>query len=97
MKLQLASDLHLEFLQRFPGERLITPAPNADVLILAGDISNGTDAIGLFDSWPVPVVYVAGNHEFYGNHWAGLREKLRREARAPTSTSSTTTAWSLMA
>jgi hypothetical protein len=43
MKIQLASDLHLEFLRRFPGERLITPAPGADVLILAGDISNGTD------------------------------------------------------
>ena len=80
MKIQVASDLHLEFLSRFPGERLITPAPDADVLILAGDISNGTDAIGLFSSWPVPVVYVAGNHEFYGNHWGDLRAKLLRAA-----------------
>ena len=80
MKIQLASDLHLEFLQRFPGEQLIAPAPDADVLVIAGDIAKGTDAIGLFKSWPVPVVYVAGNHEFYGNHWADLRAKLLRAA-----------------
>lgn len=67
MKIQLASDLHLEFLARdFPGERLITPVPDADVLALTGDIASGTQAIELFKDWPVPVLYVAGNHEFYG-------------------------------
>jgi predicted phosphodiesterase len=67
MKIQLASDLHLEFLARdFPGERLITPAPDADVLILAGDIAVGAEAVELFADWPVPVLYVAGNHESYG-------------------------------
>lgn len=68
MKIQLASDLHLEFLQKdFPGERLITPAPGADVLVLAGDIANGTEAFTSFADWPVPILYVAGNHEFYGH------------------------------
>ena len=48
MKIQLASDLHLEYLQRnFPLERLIAPAYGADVLVLAGDIANGTLAIEL--------------------------------------------------
>lgn len=47
MKIQLASDLHLEFLERdFPGERLIAPAYRADVFILAGDIANGTQLSG---------------------------------------------------
>ena len=42
IKIQLASDLHLEFLQqRWPCERLITPQSDADVLVLAGDIANG--------------------------------------------------------
>lgn len=39
MKIQLASDLHLEHLVRqFPSETLIRPARQADVLVLAGDI-----------------------------------------------------------
>ena len=45
MRVQLASDLHLELLEReFPRERLIAPATDADVLVLAGDIHNGTRA-----------------------------------------------------
>ena len=64
MRIQLASDLHLEFLQReFPGERLISPAYGVDLLVLAGDIGNGTQAIELFNDWPVPVLVLAGNHE----------------------------------
>ena len=64
VKIQLASDLHFEFLQReFPGERLISPAYGADLLVLAGDIGNGTQAIELFRDWPVPVLFLAGNHE----------------------------------
>ena len=81
MKLQLASDLHLEFLQRqWPGERLITPAPGADLLVLAGDIANGTQVLELFADWPVPVLYLAGNHEFYGESLHPMRERLRKES-----------------
>lgn len=82
MNIQLASDLHLEFLARnFPGECLIVPAPGADVLVLAGDISEGTHALALFEDWPVPVVYVAGNHEFYGHSIDDMRIKLKRAAK----------------
>jgi predicted phosphodiesterase len=78
MKIQLASDLHLEFLQRdWPGERLIKPAADADVLVLAGDIAQGIDALELFKHWPVPVVYVAGNHEFYGHAIESMRDQMR--------------------
>ena len=81
MKLQIASDLHLEFLQRlFPGERLISPAYSADLLVLAGDIANGTEAIELFRDWPVPVLYLAGNHEFYGHSIEQVRTDLRKAA-----------------
>lgn len=79
MKIQLASDLHLEFLQRdLPGLRLINPVPDADVLVLAGDIGNGTQAMELFADWPVPVIYIAGNHEFYDHPIDGMREKMRK-------------------
>lgn len=81
MKIQLASDLHLEFLQRdFPGERLIAPAYGADLLVLAGDIANGTQAIDFFKDWPVPVLYLAGNHEFYGQSFDQTRIDLRKAA-----------------
>ena len=78
MKIQIASDLHLEFLQRnFPGERIIAPAPEAELLVLAGDIANGVDAVSLFADWPVPVLYVAGNHEFYAQSFEQTRADLR--------------------
>jgi predicted phosphodiesterase len=81
MKIQLGSDLHLEFLSSWlPGERLLSPAPDADVLVLAGDIASGLDAIRLFGRWPVPVLYVMGNHEAYGWDLDELRASLRQAA-----------------
>lgn len=78
MKLQLASDLHLEFARRErPGTRLVEPAPGAELLVLAGDIHNGVHGIEAFADWPVPVLYVAGNHEFYDHHWEPTRQHLR--------------------
>lgn len=78
MKIQLASDLHLEFLEhRFPRARLIEPAPEADLLVLAGDIHNGVKALEAFCDWPVPVLYLAGNHEFYGKSWERTRADIR--------------------
>lgn len=82
LRMQLASDLHLENIEaRFPGERLITPAADADLLVLAGDVANGTRAIELFADWPVPVLYLAGNHEFYDHDWETTRADLRSAAR----------------
>ena len=81
MKLYVLSDLHVEFSP-------FTPDPDtvkaADVIILAGDIYLGVKGI----AWArkafgdKPVVYVAGNHEFYGHHWDKLLDQLRDEARS---------------
>lgn len=59
MKIQLLSDLHLET-ETFDPQ----PAPGAELLVLAGDIDTGWAGYGLFARWPVPVLVVAGNHEF---------------------------------
>lgn len=68
MKIQFASDLHLDLLhERFPGFRAVAPAADADVLVIAGDIHHATDAVAAFSDWPVPVIYVHGNHEAYGS------------------------------
>jgi len=72
MRLQLLSDLHLETETFDPA-----PAPGAELLVLAGDIDARWDGLALFADWPVPVLLVAGNHEFDGRDidqaWAGLR------------------------
>jgi DNA repair exonuclease SbcCD nuclease subunit len=81
VRIQLASDLHLELLEPFcPLERLIAPALGADVLVLAGDIHRGVRAIKRFADWPVPVLYLAGNHEYYRGLWEEVRSDLRRDA-----------------
>jgi len=68
MNVQIASDLHLELLRRDPRLRswqVVEPAPNAALLILAGDIHQGAAAVEAFLDWPVPVLIVPGNHEAY--------------------------------
>ncbi len=78
VKLQLLSDLHLET-ETFEPQ----PAPGAELLVLAGDIDGGDGWNGyrLFADWPVPVVVVAGNHEFDDRDFdaagAGLRALCR--------------------
>ena len=58
LKVQIASDLHLELLQRlYPGERLISSAIDADILLPSDNIANGKQAIELFKDWPVPVFW----------------------------------------
>ena len=72
MKLQLLSDLHLET-ETFSPE----PAPDAELLVLAGDVDSTWAGYERFAGWPVPVLVVAGNHEFDGRDFdqalAGLR------------------------
>jgi predicted phosphodiesterase len=82
MRFQITSDLHLEMLGRFPGYRVIEPAPDADALILAGDIHSHTHAIKKFSDWPVPVYYVHGNHETYLSHYYGVTAEIARRAEA---------------
>jgi len=80
MRIQLLSDLHLE---AHPGF-VARPAPDADLLVLAGDIGSyqrrhdGTSMaesdwglrrfspLPAFAGWPVPVLFVPGNHEYDG-------------------------------
>ena len=61
MRLQLLSDLHLET-EAFES----SPAPGAEVLILAGDVDSDWVGLERFAGWPQPVLMVAGNHEYDG-------------------------------
>lgn len=68
MKIREMSDLHLEF-----GPLTLDPL-DADVLVLAGDVGvfadGGEWAIQQANKLNIPVVMVAGNHEFYAG-WQG--------------------------
>ena len=70
MKIRLLSDLHTEF--RLPYKtHAMSEYRGEDVLVLAGDIASGAtntmDVINHFLDQGFPrVVYVPGNHEYYG-------------------------------
>ena len=77
VKIRILSDLHLEFQDWNP------PDAQADVIVLAGDIHSGTRGI----EWArrqfplVPIVYVPGNHEFYGRDIQETLSDLQKAGR----------------
>ena len=73
MKLRVLSDLHLEF-----GDFSV-PKAEADLVILAGDIHTKENAVQwiLRELPEQDVLYVLGNHEYYGEKIPRLVDKLR--------------------
>ena len=87
MHLQILSDLHLEAHPQFHP----SPAPGANVLVLAGDIGSYQSGSQLADDdfglgrfcpqqagghWPVPVILVPGNHEYDAQDFDAARARL---------------------
>lgn len=76
MNVRILSDLHLEF------AAISLPKVEADVVILAGDIDvegNGLEwALATFPD--VPVLYVFGNHEYYGSSYPKHLLELKAKA-----------------
>jgi predicted phosphodiesterase len=76
MKLRVYSDIHLEFAPFSP------PAMDADAIVLAGDIGEGLSGL----EWArkrfpsSEILYVAGNHEFYGARLPDAINDLAAEA-----------------
>lgn len=72
MRIHLLSDLHNEF-------GPFTPQPlDCDVVILAGDIDVKARAVEWARQvFPGPVLYVLGNHEFYGGHLSHTLQIMR--------------------
>jgi hypothetical protein len=85
VKIQLMSDLHLE---THPGFQP-TPAPEAELLVLAGDIGSYQRSSRLADDdfglarfsprhgWPCEVLYVPGNHEYDNLDFDATHARLR--------------------
>lgn len=87
MKIKLVSDLHLEFSDCYD----IKNDNDVDVLILGGDIMLAEKVLRIESelgirfrdflkrmSFQFPhVIYIAGNHEFYGGYWTKSLDNLR--------------------
>jgi Icc-related predicted phosphoesterase len=80
VNLLVLSDLHVEFAPFEPDPAAVAAA---DVVVLPGDIHKGVAAA----AWAraafgdKPIIYVAGNHEFYGQKWFAHLEALRHASR----------------
>lgn len=75
MRIRAYSDLHLEF-----GPFEPPASAGIDVVILAGDIDVKTRGIAFAKTFPCPVIYVPGNHEYYGGAIPHVTEKLKAAA-----------------
>jgi predicted phosphodiesterase len=75
MRIRVLSDLHLEFASWRP------PPAEADCVVLAGDIHVGTEGLQwATQHFPdIPVIYVPGNHEYYGGNLPDVRDAIREE------------------
>ena len=74
MRLNVLSDLHLSL------GALPLPENEGDVVILAGDIARPKEAIAWASRSSKPVLYVPGNHEFYGSSIEGTVAELKQLA-----------------
>ena len=85
MRVQLLSDLHLESHPHWQP----TPAPGADLLVLAGDIGSyqadsslqdadfGLQRFSPLHGWPTPVLFVPGNHEYDALDFDAVHQRLQ--------------------
>lgn len=84
MKLRIVSDLHLEWYRNHTEYRNWFPDQGEDVVIAAGDIHHANrGAMELREIFPnKEIVYVAGNHEYYGFDFDKALAIMREEAKA---------------
>lgn len=76
MKVSAFSDLHLEF------ESWKANSLDSDLIILAGDIHTKHHGVKwALENFEAPVLYVPGNHEFYGGNIQSLTRKMHSVAQ----------------
>ncbi|MCL5974578.1 MAG: metallophosphoesterase [Gammaproteobacteria bacterium] len=85
MKIQFASDLHLEMSMSMSNKTLYSFEPtDADVIVLAGDIHSHVKGVKwaaqVSRDLKIPVICVAGNHEYYGKEYFQTLQAMRDEA-----------------
>jgi predicted phosphodiesterase len=81
MRLQIASDLHLELSRESDSRHGPLLRASSDALILAGDIDRIDRVRERFSTWPTPVFYVRGNHDSFFTAYEVEIAKLANVAR----------------
>lgn len=91
MRILTLSDLHLEFEEemgwynQYGNQIYFNPdLDGVDVLVLAGDVHLGTSGLKYIKEWAtrVPhVIYVLGNHEYYGNDLETLVDVMKDKVK----------------
>ena len=75
MKIQIYSDLHIEF------EAFNPVDVGADIVVLAGDIHTKSRGVAWANTvFSAPVIYALGNHEYYGSHLDHTLRKMKEAA-----------------
>jgi Icc-related predicted phosphoesterase len=87
LRLQIASDLHFEFHpDRGQGFLSSMNFQEADVLVVAGDLCDAKTITSSFEllcnACPKPIIYIPGNHEYYGSSFAEVDSLLAAADRA---------------
>jgi Icc-related predicted phosphoesterase len=80
MTFALASDLHYEF-HRDGGQTLTAELPDTEVIVVAGDLASAGclwDSLVLLLGKYEHVVFVFGNHEFYGSSFQAVRQSIQK-------------------
>ena len=73
MRINYFSDIHLEF------GLLEAPDNDADIIVAAGDIGIGAQGLDWLKALNKPVIYVAGNHEFYTQEYQQMLQAIRKQ------------------
>ncbi|MDP1771637.1 MAG: metallophosphoesterase [Methylobacter sp.] len=73
MRINYFSDIHLEF------GALEAPDNDADIIVAAGDIGINMQGVDWLKTLDKPVIYIAGNHEFYGQEYQQTLQSIRKQ------------------
>lgn len=79
LRIRVLSDLHREF-----GPTEVTPmGEDVDLVVLAGDVATKQNALTWIREFcgRTPAAYVCGNHEFYGDKYPRVIERLQEATR----------------
>jgi len=87
MKIRLLSDLHHEFRHKTFKDQTFLQYQGEDVLVLAGDIAVGAKNVADVLDWFIMaghnrIVYVPGNHEYYGGMYTEVQQELADVCRS---------------
>ncbi len=78
MRLHVMSDLHLEFAKGYHP----VAVTDADLAIVPGDVGHSPDILQRLSNWPIPIIYVPGNHEYDHQDFDEAEEELSETAAA---------------